>query len=187
MVSDATSSTLQDFWASEGHTMMRDAPVTLRIKATAVLTAACRLSTIWGAKASPDLSGQPQPPQDPLSDPTFEPRFSHIARTSQTLLASMPALVNSTNLGGEIIEEWYMAGLDPVMVHAMTVTLCAIVQLHNITASRDAAAYDNCLAAARQTVAISRQIQDLDFFQLDIMLGVRAILTYTICNVQSVY
>lgn len=174
MVFDHTSSTLQDFWDNEGLTHLRDSPVTLRIKATAVFERACNLSTIWGGEALSDLSAKPSVRQDPMRDPTFEPTFHLIDRTTTNLWHSFPPLSGSTSLGGEIIADWYTAGIDPVLVHSSTLTLCAMIQLHNIKASNNMESYERCLIAARDTISICQSIQGLDFFQLDIMLGVSA-------------
>lgn len=111
-----------------------------------------------------------------MFDPSFEPTFQKIDRTTTNLWLSLPPLGGSTSLGGEIIADWYTAGIDPVLVHANTLTLCATIQLHNIKASNNIVSYERCLAAARQTILICRDIQGLDFFQVDIMLGVRVLL-----------
>jgi len=135
---------------------------------------ACKLSTLWGTQAQPDPRRDPRSPprRDPIEDESFDPQFNKIDATAHNLIAMLPPLKGSSAMGGEIQHDWFQGGIDPIMVHVWTLSLCSIIQLHNIKASFENQSYNNCLDAAYKMVEICREIQDFDFRQLDLILGV---------------
>lgn len=177
---EANMCTLAQFWREEGYTTRIDPPMTHRIKATAVLEAACSLARIRGVAAAGNVSvDNPPPPVDPTTLQGFEERFGHISRTCNTLRQRLPRFIPPSQADaqdGDIAEDWNKAGIDPVMTHAWGLTLCAMMSLHEIKVSYDQVSQFMSLTAAMEMVDLIRKIQNLDFHQLDIMLGVRTIL-----------
>lgn len=183
-VTDANVCTLGRFWREEGCTDDLDPPFTHRIKATSVLEAACTLSRVYGVPAMGDVwNNQPAIPIDPLQQPEFEEKFAHISRTCNNLRDRLPNVLPVNLTDQDVVQDWYQAGIDPVMVHAWGLTLCAIMTLNDIKARVDTSAYDLALDAANQMTLVIRRIVDLDFFQLDIMLGVSCRLTFASTSV----
>lgn len=181
--------TLAQFWATEGVTDKFDPPFTHRIKATSVLEAACTHSRIYGSPAMGDVWVEvPLGPIEPIGNPEFEAKFEHIARTCLNLRDRLPNVSIGSITQADIGTDWYKANVDPVMIHSWGLTLCAIMTLYDIKAKYDANASHIALEAAFQMVGVVRRIVDLDFLQLDIMLGVcdllqtHSFLTYVYCD-----
>lgn len=173
--SESNMRTLADFWASEGKQDESEPSMTLRIKATAVLEAACTLARLKGTAMLGDVSHDiPQAPSDPVDSVEFEARFKHIATTCDNLERSLEIALPNLPEDSEIqdTQEWKDTGIDPVMMHAKSVTQCAIICLHGIKFNYDEHCFQRALTAARRMVALLRSIRDINFEQVDIMLGV---------------
>lgn len=173
---EENSCTLAHFWATEGVTNRFDPPYTHRIKATSVLEAACRLSRVSGGDAMGDVwQSVPSKPIEPLGTEAFEEDFARVSRTCFNLHERLPNVAIAPLTTQDVVTDWYRSQIDPVMIHAHALTLCALMTLYDIKAKTDQTASNIALEAAIHMVGVCRRIIDLDFLQLDIMLGVRPV------------
>lgn len=147
--------------------------MTLRVKSTAVLERASRLGCIQGINASYGSGEFTRLPEDPSKDQEFRKQWTHVRSTALNLFNATPPIRNPSGLGAEIVDAWRIAGIDPVIVHAYSLCLCAIIYLGNIVAEHTDVATEESLWAADRIFDAAAEIQGLDFIHLDIMLGVR--------------
>lgn len=174
---EANCFTLTEFWRTEGLIVAGrpfDPPFTHRIKATSCLEAATALSRLSGNDAAGDVwSDTPRPPVEPLTTNDFQERFGHVARTAVNLAASLPMVDKTPITEHDVHEDWYRAQIDPVMVHAQGLVHGALMVLYGIKAPVDEDSELTTINCAVDVVRTCKRIKDLDFIQLDIMLGVR--------------
>lgn len=176
-------STLAEFWEKQGLGYTSDTAFTLRIKATSVLEAACNLGSAWGVQSASDLKCHKLAPQPSYPGQTvFDHEFSRIANTCHALRMQMPTVMGSGSSAKEITKDWNGAGIDPLMVHAKALTLCAVIILYGIKKRSDQEALETCIDTAKEMVFLVEQIEQLDFSQLDIMLGVCDIFNVNLPN-----
>lgn len=180
--------TLAHFWATEGATDQFDPPFTHRIKATSVLEAACRLSRLSGGDAMGDVwQSVPSKPIEPLGTEAFEEEFGRVSRTCFHLHERLPNVAIAPLTTQDVVNDWYRSQIDPVMIHAHALTLCALMTLYDIKSKVDESASNIALEAAIHMVGVCRRIIDLDFLQLDIMLGVCLIFQHSfLCAVDAI-
>jgi hypothetical protein len=107
----------------------------------------------------------PVPPVDPLNDPGFEQRFNLLSNICFALREQIMNDPGSLFLGGS------GETIDPLMVHATAMSLCAIITLYNVK-DQQASARSIYLSVCQQMHDLCRCIQNLDFHQLDFTLGV---------------
>lgn len=169
---EENQTTLAQFWAQEGRGYINDTSFTMRIKATSVLEAAAGLGSAWGVRSMGDVfSNLPDMPPSPIGTPEFEAKFLTIANTCFALREQLPALEGSSSMAEELVVTWAQSKMDPVMVHAWALTLCAIIMLHGIK-RREETCRIICLEGAKAMVELIDHVSELDFHHLDIMLGV---------------
>jgi hypothetical protein len=62
--------------------------------------------------------------------------------------------------------------VNPQLVIVHTLTITAMLELHNSVAMDVPESYERCLRAARDVVAIARDMGDVDLTEFEMLLGV---------------
>lgn len=119
----------------------------------------------------------PSKPIEPLGTEAFEEDFARVSRTCFNLHERLPNVAIAPLTTQDVVTDWYRSQIDPVMIHAHALTLCALMTLYDIKAKTDQTASNIALEAAIHMVGVCRRIIDLDFLQLDIMLGMTWVTT----------